>query len=87
MEITNDKYELKVEFESDPQNPRTEWDNLGTMVCFHRNYSLGDKTDLKSDDFDDWEELESYLKKEEGALMVIPLYMYDHSGITINTKG
>lgn len=87
MEITNDKYELKVGFESDPQNPRTEWDNLGTMVCFHRNYSLGDKTDLKSDDFDGWEELESYLKKEEGALMVIPLYMYDHSGITINTTG
>ncbi len=52
MEITNDKYELKVEVEDNAQNPRTEWDNLGTMVCFHRSYSLGDKTDLKSDDFD-----------------------------------
>jgi hypothetical protein len=24
------------------QNPR-HWDNLGTMVCFHRRYELGDK--------------------------------------------
>src|ERR1039457_3716938 len=27
----------------DPLNPRKEYDNVGTMVCWHRNYDLGDK--------------------------------------------
>lgn len=28
--------------DSDPESPR-EWDNVGTMVCWHRNYTLGDE--------------------------------------------
>ena len=30
---------LEIYFDSSPQNPRN-WDNLGTMVCLHRRYSL-----------------------------------------------
>lgn len=30
-------------YDEDPQNPRTEWDNLGHMICWHRRHSLGDK--------------------------------------------
>lgn len=30
-------------YDNDPQNPRTDWDNLGHMICWHRRYSLGDK--------------------------------------------
>lgn len=30
-------------YDSDPQNPRTDWDNLGHMICWHRRYNLGDK--------------------------------------------
>ena len=87
MEISNEKYRLEVEIEHDPMNPREERDNLGTMVCFHKNYSLGDKTGLKSDDFDSWEDLQKYLYRVEDAAIVLPMYMYDHSGITINTTG
>jgi len=36
------KFELKIEQDTDPMNPRTDWDNLGTMVCFHKLYDLGD---------------------------------------------
>mgnify|MGYP003398763589 FL=1 len=57
------------------------------MVCFHRRYNLGDETELKSSDFSSWEELESYLYKEEDALIAIPVFMYDHSGLWINTTG
>ena len=28
--------------DEDPINPRTEYNNVGTMVCWHRNYNLGD---------------------------------------------
>lgn len=38
-----ENYAIKVELDDSPGNPRTEWDNLATMVCWHRSYSLGDK--------------------------------------------
>ena len=41
------KYELKIVQDTDPESPRT-WDNLGTMVCFHKRYELGDKTDYRT---------------------------------------
>ena len=84
--IENEKYKLEIFDDLNPCSPR-EFDNLGTMVCFHRRYNLGDETELKSSDFSSWEELESYLYKEEDALIAIPVFMYDHSGLWINTTG
>jgi len=77
---------LRIEQDDDPTSPR-EHDNLGIMVCFHKRYNLGDKTELKSEMFDGWDELRQHLVDEEGALHVLPLYLYDHSGITMNTTG
>ena len=34
-------YTVEVHQDEEPTNPR-EWDNLGTMVCEHRRYNLGD---------------------------------------------
>ncbi len=86
MIIENEKYRLEIFEDLDPTDPR-EFDNLGTMVCFHNRYNLGDTTELKSSDFSSWEELESYLYKIEKALIVIPVFMYDHSGLSVNTTG
>lgn len=72
--------EVRIFQDGTSESPR-EWDNLGKMVCFHRRYELGDKTDLKSDDFNGWDELEKYLYEEENAVMILPLYLYDHSGL------
>ena len=84
--IENERYKLEIFDDINPCSPR-EFDNLGTMVCFHRRYHLGDETELKSSDFSSWEELENYLYKEENALIAIPVFMYDHSGLWINTTG
>ena len=84
--IENEKYKLEIFDDLNPCSPR-EFDNLGTIVCFHRRYMLGDETELKSSDFSSWEELENYLYKEENALIAIPVFMYDHSGLWINTTG
>ncbi len=35
------RYLLHVMNDNDPIDPRS-WDNVGTMACFHRRYSLGD---------------------------------------------
>ena len=32
---------IEIEQDPDPMNPRTEYDNLGTMICCHKRYNLG----------------------------------------------
>lgn len=73
---------FRVLVDNDPIDPR-ENDNLGKMVCFHKRYNLGDKSDLNSKDFGNWDELEKHLKREEEAVVVLSLYLYDHSGLRI----
>lgn len=77
-------YKINIGYETDVESPRT-WDNLGKMICFHRKYNLGDKHDLCSSDFEDWEDMEHYLRKTYKPGVLHPLYLYDHSGITIST--
>lgn len=79
------KFELEIEQDSSPDSPRT-WDNLGTMVCFHKRYDLGDKTDYRSEDYDSWDELRQGIIDNEGEVFMLPLYLYDHSGITMSTR-
>lgn len=75
-----DGLKLEIFQDTDAQSPRED-SNLGIMVCFHKRYNLGDKTDIKHDSFDSWSEIEKYLKKEKKAIMILPLYLYDHSGL------
>jgi len=85
IEKTKEGYTVKYLIrEYDPESPRN-WDNLGNMLCFHKRYNLGDDTDLNSDMFNGWEEVESYLIKEKKAVVILPLFLYDHSGISMRT--
>lgn len=91
-----------------PESPR-EWDNIGTMVCWHRNYNLGDIQGKKEygdpEDFlaklagVDYDDEESELSKLSGTELVdallaevekkhliMPLFLYDHSGISMSTS-
>jgi len=78
---------LEIHYDESPESPR-EWDNLGTVWCSHKRYSLSDKhaPKIDTDDHDGWDAVEQHLIKEEGAVVILPIYMYDHSGITISTK-
>jgi hypothetical protein len=79
------RFKLRVEQDTDPMSPR-EWDNVGTMLCFHQRYSLGDDNlALDHSDFDDWEAIEQHLRKECGAVAMLPLYLMDHSGLSMST--
>lgn len=79
------KYSYKIETDEYPDSPR-EWDNVTTMVCFHNRYNLGDKHDYKSDNFNGWLELKEQIESDNEVLAIQPLYLYDHSGITISTS-
>ena len=67
------------------ESPR-EWDNLGTMICFHSGYNLGDKHDYQFYDYDSWDEQRKDIEKKENSCVILPLFIYEHSGITISTS-
>ena len=71
-------YEIHVYQDPDPESPR-EWDNLGTMTCFHRRYELGDKHSM------DIEELKELVARKD--VISLPLFLIDHSGVSMNTGG
>ena len=83
--ISKKAFKVKVGLDACPTNPRED-DNFSKMVCFHSRYTLGDKHDINSDDYNSWDEMEKAIKKELKAAIILPLYLYDHSGITISTS-
>jgi hypothetical protein len=73
-------YTYIVEQYFDEVDSPRDWDNLGVMVCWHGRYSLGDEQPrLEPAEWAAW------LKKEHPNAIILPLYLYDHSGITIST--
>lgn len=75
VQIVNDPY---------PENPR-DWDNLGNMVCSHRRYTLGDEQ-LNYTDYTNWADAKKGLMAKYKTDIILPLYLYDHSGITMSTR-
>lgn len=71
---------------SSVDNPR-DWDNLGIMVLFHKRYSMPVETPLDTNDYNSWDEVHNAITKMYGRSLIIPVYMYDHSGISLNTTG
>jgi hypothetical protein len=65
-------YTVKMEPDQEPANPRQEFDHFGTLVCWHPKYKLGDFNGP------DWHEMPD-------APVVMPVYLYDHSGLRMKT--
>jgi hypothetical protein len=85
--IRKGNYELEIFQDEDLYDTPRNWDNLGTMICFHRRYNLGDKNEIiNSDDFNSWSEQREWIEKNIKPAVLLPLYLYDHSGITISTS-
>lgn len=120
-------FQIAVYPDTDAESPVKSMDMVGTMVCWHKRYSMGHeqprenpdewlrdqmksldyrkqewlwgKLGLKFDETEDkgsWDLFEDWLDEANiGKLMeafqtynvVLPIYMYDHSGQTINTTG
>ena len=87
-EVVNEVGRLKVVYDEGYESPRDVNDTLGKMVCFHNRYCLGDAHNNKISDYDSWEEVcESILKTygRNNIAVIMPLYLYDHSGLSIST--
>jgi len=77
-------YLIKIFQDESPSDPRGD-DNLSKMVCFNDRYNLGDKHDYRKSDYDSWNELEADIMKIEKPCVIVPLWILDHSGISIST--
>jgi hypothetical protein len=87
---------IKIFQDLDPESPR-EWSNLGTLICWHRRYRLGDSHQFDSPEaflrdlagVSDQSDLsmEQLRERAERKAIILPVFLYDHSGLAINTIG
>lgn len=68
---------LRIYQDPDTTSPR-ENENLGTLACWHRRYTLGDEQPKQ-----DPMEYQDDLPKDS---LIVPVYMIDHSGIALSTR-
>jgi hypothetical protein len=66
---------IRILPDESPESPR-EWDNLGSMACWHNRYTLGDEQPRE-------EPREFRAALPEGTV-VLPLYLMDHSGLAMS---
>lgn len=73
--------QLLQEMEQCHCDPR-DCDNLGTMACWHGRYRLGDYEKTH----DRWSEARDFRSwVQEDKPILLPLYLYDHSGLSMRT--
>ena len=104
--MTYKGYDIEIEQDDCSYNNPRGWDKLGTMVCWHRRYALGDEnpkidpSEYRLSLLDDktvqkveamnyrgeYEKAHSLTEKMlEQQYIMLPLYLYEHSGITMST--
>ncbi|WP_050524048.1 hypothetical protein [Pseudorhodobacter wandonensis] len=87
---------ITIYHDPDAESPR-EWSNLGTLICWHRRYRLGDSHPFDSPevflrdlaDVSDHSDLslEQLRDRAERKAVILPVFLYDHSGLAMNTIG
>lgn len=75
--IISEGYKLDIYHDDWADSPR-DWDNLGTMLTWTRDYCSPDKNEFKTpEDFMEW------WSEQSGVLL--PVFMFDHSGVKFST--
>lgn len=88
IDYSKDKWELKISYDEFTDSPRN-WDNLGT-ICVSRacRYVDNEATALSDSDVLEWCNAEKDKKAlENRGYIVLPLSVYDHSGVSIYIGG
>lgn len=83
VKILHKTYTIKIFRDDFPISPREDCDNLGTIIHWSCNYDIGEINGRK----DDIDPHEFATQKTKDGAVILPVYLYDHSGITINTTG
>ena len=65
-------------------SPRCEF-NLSLIIGFHKRYHIGDRHDIRADHYDGWDSMQKALVRKYNVVVIHPLYMYDHGGVSLST--
>src|SRR5271166_4140206 len=77
-------FTVRIYYDPSPFDPR-ENDNLVTLACWHRRANLGDE---QIEGGTTPKELIKRVRASGGKVIaILPLYLYEHSGMTMNTTG
>jgi hypothetical protein len=73
------------------ENPRDGADRLSTMWCWHPQYGLSGKPERRDSrrpnthDYDGWQALGKAIERDIKPVVMLPVYLYDHSGLVLST--
>jgi len=71
-------HEIEVKYDENPESPR-EWDNVCVFHVAHCNYNFGDEN------YNDSASIKAAeAEAKRNGDLVLPLYAYEHGGITIS---
>lgn len=87
---------IKIYHDPDAESPRA-WCNLGKLICWHRRYRLGDSHPFDSPEaflrdlagVSDQSNLsmDRLRDRADRKSVLLPVFLYDHSGLAMNTIG
>ena len=78
-------YKIRISVAEIQQNPREEFESMGTFVLAHKRYNVANETEIKTDQFNSWDDVKKEIIKQNGPCVILPVYMYDHSGVALST--
>jgi hypothetical protein len=74
---TKDDQRVVILYDEDAENPREWYSDRSTLVTKHRRYKLGDREPLSDTEYGE--------RCNDEKLVVLPVYMYEHSSIALST--
>lgn len=78
---------IKILQDENPMDPREYSDHLGITAFSHKRYTIGDSDHgVDFSDFTSWDDVETFIRRKLKGVLIMPVYMYDHSGQTISTE-
>lgn len=72
-------YNITIDYDDNAESPREWSESPFTMACYHSKYNLGDSKAPSREELEDIIKSDLYIK--------LPLYLLDHSGLSISTGG
>lgn len=75
---------IDIAYDQYATNPLSDDEGRAKFCCL--SHGLMNDTPVHSSKFSGWDAIERHLRKSYNILEILPIYLYDHSGITIDTE-
>lgn len=85
---TESRYTLAILPDEDAPHPRRDMDHTGTAIlAWTRKYDLGDPESkrISPSHYEGWDALRLAVCEEFSPVAILPLYLLDHSGLSLST--